>query len=137
MVIYALDASAILRYLDNEAGANRVEAIIRGHLEGVHLAVVSAVHWGEVAGCIYKHHGQRMLEAVLSRLTGFGFEVIPVTAERAVSAAKIKADKKIPYIDAFGVDLAADSPNHVFVTADFDVKTAAQDVKIEFLPKNT
>lgn len=131
---FALDASAILRYLDNEAGASRVEEIIRGHLEGTHNAAVLAIHWGEVAGSVYKSYGQRMQANIMSRLAGFDFEIIPVTAERAVRAAVIKADKKIPYVDAFGVEFAASSPNHVFVTADFDLKAAAQDTRIEFLP---
>ncbi len=35
---------------------------------------------------------------------------------------------------AFGVELAADSAEHILVTADFDVKPAERDVHIEFLP---
>ena len=34
MVTYALDASAVLRYLDGEAGADRVAEIIESHLAG-------------------------------------------------------------------------------------------------------
>lgn len=134
MVTYALDASAVLRYLDNEAGAGRVEEIIRGHLGGIHKTAVLAIHWGEIAGSIYKNYGQNILAIIMSRLAGFHFEIIPVTAERAVGAAVVKADKKIPYVVAFGVDWAATSPDHVFVTADFDLKAACQDIRIEFLP---
>ncbi len=36
-------------------------------------------------------------------------------------------------MDAFGAELA-DSPDHVLVTADFDLKSAHKDIKIEFLP---
>jgi hypothetical protein len=57
-----------------------------------------------------------------------------VTAERAVSSAVIKHERGIPYADAFGVDLAGDSAEHVLVTADFDVQPAKQLVRIEFLP---
>jgi hypothetical protein len=60
-------------------------------------------------------------------------EVVAVTAERAVNSAVIKQGRKIPYADAFGVDLAGDSAEHVLVTADFDVEPAKQDVRIEFL----
>ncbi len=134
MVNYALDASAVLRYLDNEAGADRVEEIIRGHLAETHKTAVLAIHWGEVAGSIYRNYGQNMLAIVMSRLAGFHFEIIPVTAERAIRAAVLKADKKIPYVDAFGVEWAAISPDHIFVTADFDLKAAGQDIQIEFLP---
>ncbi len=134
MVIYVLDASAILRYLDGEAGAERVKVIIKQHLAGKSRAMVSAVHWGEVAGIVRKRHGEAGMDAALSRLSAFGLEVVPVTAERAVHSAVIKHERKIPYADAFGVDLAGDLPEHVLLTADFDVKPAKQDVRIEFLP---
>lgn len=135
MTTYALDASAILRYLDNEAGADRVEEIISGHLKGTGKAAVLTVHWGEIAGCIYKNYGSNMLAVVMSRLAGFNFELISISADRAVRAAVLKADKKIPYIDAFGIEFAASSSDHVFVTADFDLKAGEEEARIEFLPR--
>jgi hypothetical protein len=57
-----------------------------------------------------------------------------VDADRAVRAALIRVKTSIPYVDAFGVELTADSRERVFVTADFDFKAASRDVKIEFLP---
>ncbi len=134
MVTYALDASAILRYLDGEAGSDRVKQIIKGHLAGTGRVVVSAIHWGEVAGIVCKRHGRPGMEEALSRLVAFEFEIVPVTADRAVHSALIKNGRRIPYADAFGVDLASDSADHVLVTADFDVKAAEDDVRIEFLP---
>ena len=132
---YALDASAVLRYLDGEAGSERVAEIIKDHLAGRLKAIISAIHWGEVAGVTCKAHGRQAADLVLSRLYSFGLEVVPVTAERAQRAALIKVRRKISYADAFGVDLVSDAPEHVLVTADFDLKAAAHDVKIEFLPR--
>ena len=134
MVTYVLDASAILRYLDNEAGADRVAAIIKAHIAGEARAIVSDLHWGEIAGVVYKRHGAGTMDKVMSRLDAFGFESAPVTRARAVDAAIIKVQTGIPYADALGVQLASDSSDHVFVTADFDVKPAADRVRIEFLP---
>jgi predicted nucleic acid-binding protein len=134
VVIYALDASAILRYLDGEAGADVVSRIIKGHLAGKHEVVVSAIHWGEVAAIVCRRHGRAGMHSALSRLSAFGFEIVPVTADRAVHSALIKVEKKIPFADAFGVDLAGDSAEHVLVTADFDLKAAEKDVRIQFLP---
>lgn len=134
MVTYVLDASVILRYLDGEAGSERVREIIKGHLAGRCRAAVSAVHWGEVAGIVWKRHGRGGMDAALGRLAAFGFEIVPVTGERAVKTAMIKQERKIPYADAFGVELAGESDEHVLVTADFDGKVAENDVRIEFLP---
>jgi PIN domain nuclease of toxin-antitoxin system len=134
MVTYVLDSSAILRYLDDEPGAARVSEIIKSHLAGRCEAIVSSLHWGEVAGITYKVHGRQAVDLVLSRLNAFGLEVVTVDADRAVRASFVKVRRGIPYVDAFGVELAGNSEDHVFVTADFDFKPASRDVKIEFLP---
>jgi PIN domain nuclease of toxin-antitoxin system len=134
MVTYVLDSSAILRYVDDEAGAARVAEIIKSHLAGRCIAIVSAVHWGEVAGITCKAHGKQAMELLLSRLSAFGVQVVAVDADRAVRASLIKVKRDLPYVDAFGVELAGDSGQHVFVTADFDFKVASRDVVIEFLP---
>lgn len=132
---YALDTSAVLRYLDGEAGAARVAEILKEHIAGRHRAVISAIHWGEVAGVTCEAHGREAVDLVVSRLYSFGLEIVPATAERALRAALIKVRRKISYADAFGVELVSNAPEHVLVTADFDLKAAANDVKIEFLPR--
>ena len=134
MLTYVLDSSAILRYLDGEAGAGRVNELIKAHLAGRAAVIISAIHWGEVAGITFKLHGPEGLRVVLDRLGKFGFEIAPATADRALRSALIKAQKKIPYADAFGIELAGDSADHILITADFDVKPAESDVHIEFLP---
>jgi predicted nucleic acid-binding protein len=135
MVTYVLDSSAILRYLDGEAGADRVAEIIASHLDGQCRAVMSAVHWGEVAGQTCKARGSQAMDLVVSRLRAFGLQVVAADAGRAVAAALIKLKWRIPYMDAFGLELAAGISEGVFVTADFDFKAASADAAIEFLPK--
>lgn len=134
MVTYILDSSAILRYLDDEAGAARVSAIIKSHLAGKCEVMVSALHWGEVAGITCKVHGKAAMELVLARLEAFGFLAVPADADRAVRASLIKLKRNVPYADAFGIELVAESPDRCLVTADFDFKSASSDVKLEFLP---
>src|ERR1035441_3495652 len=112
MVSYVLDSSAILRYVDDEAGAARVAGIIKSHLAGRCVAVVSALHWGEVAGITCKAHGKQAMDLLLSRLSAFGLQVAAADADRAVRAALIKLKRDLPYVDAFGVELA-DSEEHV------------------------
>ena len=131
---YVLDASAVLRYLDDEAGAQRISEIIKSHLAGRCEVLISALHWGEIAGIVHKVHGRDAMNLALSRLNAFGFQIIPVSGERAVRASLIKLKKSIPYVDSFGVELAADLLDSVLVTADFDLKPAHREVKIEFLP---
>ncbi len=134
MVTYVLDSSAVLRYLDDDAGAARVAEIIKSHLAGRSEAIISALHWGEVAGITCKLHGREGMELVLSRLSAFGLQVVAADADRAVGAALIRLKRGLPYVDAFGVELATGARDRVFVTADFDFKPASRDATIEFLP---
>jgi len=134
MVTYVLDSSAILRYLEDEPGAALVSEITKSHLAGRCEAIISALHWGEVAGITCKIHGRQAMDLALSRLNAFGLEIVSADADRAVRASLVKLKRGIPYVDAFGVELAADSGDRVFVTADFDFKPASREVAIEFLP---
>lgn len=136
MVTYALDASAVLRYLDDEAGAARVSEIIKSHLAGGCEVVISALHWGEIAGIVHKVYGRAAMDLALSRLNAFGFQIISADGNRAVRASLIKLKKGIPYVDSFAVELASTLPDCVLVTADFDLKPAHRDITIEFLPAN-
>jgi len=96
--------------------------------------VICSLHWGEIAGQTCKQRGTKAMELVLTRLSAFGLQVVAVNADRAVRAALLKFKTALPYVDAFGVELTAESRERVFVTADFDFKAANRDIKIEFLP---
>ncbi len=134
MVTYALDASALLRFIDKEAGAEQVRAILQGLLSGKHRVLVCALHWGEVAGNLFRKKGPHVQQQVMDRLSYLGLELVPATPDRAVRAAILKVELKIPYVDAFGVELAQNTPC-TFVTADYDLKPAVNRAKIQFLPK--
>ena len=135
MVTYVLDASAVIRYLDNEPGAERVEQIFIMVRSGLCLASISAVNWGEVAGKIASRRGKKAAEEILPLILNFGLTVTPADGRRAERAGLIKIKYNMPYADAFGVELARDSPDHILVTADFDAQPAEQDIRIEFLAK--
>ena len=46
----------------------------------------------------------------------------------------MRVDRKITYADAFALDLAMDSAEHVLVTADYGFKAVEDVARIEFLP---
>lgn len=57
MNVYILDSSALIRYIDNEAGAERVEHILKACVAGTVQVQISALQWGEVAGNIRTRFG--------------------------------------------------------------------------------
>jgi len=134
VVTFVLDASAVIRLLDGQAGSQRVRWIFAESRKGKSRMAISAVNWGEVIVFIAKRRDRQSLEALSARLIGFGLMVVQVDTDRAKRAGLIRVTHNIPYADACGVELAADSVEHILVTADFDVKPAERDVHIEFLP---
>jgi PIN domain nuclease of toxin-antitoxin system len=134
MTVYVLDSSAILRYIDNETGADRVRAILVEGLQSSARLYLSAVQWGEIAGKLYKRLGAEGQSSGMNILLLSRAEIIPADADYAVRAARLKVDHGISYADAFALDLAMSSPDHVLVTADYGFKSVETLARIEFLP---
>jgi predicted nucleic acid-binding protein len=134
MTAYVLDASALIRYLDNEPGAERIDAIIGECLAGRARSFVSAIQWGEVAGNVRKRFGALQELQAMNGLQATEVEIVSASAEQAVRAADLKVDRKISYADAFALDLAMQSGEHVLVTADYGFKVVDDLARIEFLP---
>jgi len=134
MLTHVLDASAIMRFLDGEAGAPEVKQILQSADDGASRAIISAVNWGEIVHNLIKRHGLAIANQIERRLNHHALQIIPASATRAAHAGLIKFNYKISYADSFGVELAFDSPDHILVTADYGVKPAERDIRIEFLP---
>jgi PIN domain nuclease of toxin-antitoxin system len=134
VAIFVFDSSALLRYHDDEAGADRVEEILVASSRGMSEICISALQWGEIAATLRKRYSAHEQETRLQRLMQLSFRIIQVDAECAVRAAAIRVDRKIGFADAFAVELALDSPEHVLITADYGFKAVADLIRIEFLP---
>jgi predicted nucleic acid-binding protein len=134
VAIFVFDSSAVLRYQDDEAGAERVEAILEACSRGGDEICISAIQWGEIAAILRKRYGAQEQEIMLHRLMQLNLRIIQVNAECAVRAAAIRVDRKMAFADAFAVELALDSPEHVLITADYDFEAVEDLVRVEFLP---
>lgn len=135
MTVYVLDSSALIRYVDNEPGGDQVNLVLKACVAGRAELYISAVQWGEVAGNLRKRFGAAKEESILSSLLPSEAEIVPADGERAVRAAELKVDHKIAYADAFALDLAMESTDHVLVTADYGFKDVEDLARIEFLPQ--
>jgi predicted nucleic acid-binding protein len=134
MTVYVLDSSAVLRYIDKEAGADRMIAIFKTCVRRQAEVRISAVQWGEIAGNLRRKVGASNQSRILDSLIPFELEIVSATGERAVRAAELRVDRKISYADAFALNLAMDSSDHVLVTADYGFQAVDDLVRIEFLP---
>jgi len=131
---YVLDSSTALRYFDDGPGADRFEEILSACAGQKADLTISAVQWGEIAGKLRKRFGASDERRILSHLLPSEARIVAATADRAVHAAQLKVDHNLAYADAFALDLAMDSSDHVLITADYGFKEAADLAQIEFLP---
>jgi len=139
MTSYILDASALLRFTDKEAGFERVQKLLVQAARGECTLLLSAVNWGEIVAALFKRANSlpsRMVRAnaLKASLLALPLTVTPVTRELAEDAAALKCDHKIPLADAFAGSLAM-REDATLVTADYDFKNVpAGLIKIDFLP---
>lgn len=139
MTTWVLDASAILRYTDQEPGHKRVRELFKQAAKGEAELLLSAVNWGEIVGALYKRVGMMRARTIAGSLAVLPINIAPVDAAHAEAAAIFKCDFKVPYADAFAgaLTLAHSAPPRraTLLTADFDFKSVpAGTIKIEFLP---
>jgi ribonuclease VapC len=134
MTAYVLDSSALIRYIDDEPGAERVEELLSACAAGKAELCISAMQWGEVAGNLRKRLGKVQEERILSSVLPSESEIIPLTGDRAVLAAGIKVDRNLSYADSIALELAMSFKDHVLVTADFGFKAVEDLARVEFLP---
>ncbi len=134
MIKYVLDSSSLIRYIDNESGADRLEEILGESVAGHAAVLVPAIQWGEVAGNLRKRMGPSHEKRILSGLLPVESEIVSADAECAIRAADLRVDRKISYADAFALELAMKSRDHVLVTADYGFKVVDDLARIEFLP---
>jgi len=130
---YVLDASSLLRFLDDEAGAARMEDLLNQARLGKAELLLSAVNWGEIVYVLARAHGSAQAQRMVASLRSLPLTIVGASAAHAEQAAWFKDQFRVPYADAFAGALA-ESEHVPLVTADYDFKTAAAEMKIEFLP---
>ena len=130
---YVLDASALLRYVDNEPGGGEVEKLLNRSLDGDIQLFMSVVNWGEVLHSVLKNHGQAAMEAFESHYQSLPIRMLVVDQVVARVAAELRFRFKIPYADAFAAAAAVQNQATV-VTADYDFTLVRGTVKVQFLP---
>jgi predicted nucleic acid-binding protein len=132
---YVLDSSALLRYIDDEAGSDTVLRVFKEARDGQCRLLMSAVNWGEVIFVTAKAHGVDAARELAAHLRCMPFQVVPVEPSDAEGAALFRHNFKVPYADAFAGHLAL-REDAALITADFDFKSLPNiPIKLEFLPK--
>lgn len=128
-----LDSYAILTYLQNEAGADRVKTILQAAQAGTDEAYLPAINLGEIIYIVERKRGLEEAQKTLSALRQLPIIMLPADEESILAAAHIKAQYSISYADAFVV-ASAQKLGAVILTGDPEFESVAGLVEIERLP---
>ena len=100
------DSFAILKYYQDEPGADRVEKLLRSAQRGQLKALMSEINLGEVYYLTIRRIGLEPAKENLERLLNLPIEIISPHSELIMRAAEIKAQFAISYADCFAVATA-------------------------------
>ena len=129
MKTYVLDASALMTFFENRAGADKVEALLVGAADAERPLAMSVVNWGEVYYSIWRAHGEQAAIAKLRAIAQLPIQVFDVDMEMAKQAASLRAQHNLPYADCFAAALAQ-SRKATVVTSDKDFERAGSAIKV-------
>lgn len=130
---YVLDASALLRFIEDQPGASRIEELLNLAQRAEIRILLSAVNWGEIYYVIVRLRGEAQASFYSARFRNLPIEIVAADWRRAESAGRFLERFKVPYADSFAGSLAADE-SATLVTADYDFKAVEDTVGVEFLP---
>ncbi|MFZ0704312.1 MAG: PIN domain-containing protein [Candidatus Korobacteraceae bacterium] len=133
MTRYVLDASAVLRYVEDGPGAMKVERILQDARNAACEVLISAVNWGEVLYVLRRKLDHRNAAVTTRSLRSLPLLIVDAREADAEAAAEFKERYLIAYADCFAAALARGT-RATLITSDFDFKVCQSALSIDFLP---
>lgn len=136
MKTYVLDTSALLAYIENEAGVDQVETLLLEALdEGVTL-MVSVVSLIEVFYISLREQGETIARARLQLLKALPITIEEVSIKEIEAIGTLKSMHKVSFADSCIASLAMER-RAVLVHKDPEFNAIAQlaQLKLPFKPK--
>jgi predicted nucleic acid-binding protein len=131
--LYVLDANALLDFVEDGPGAERMERLFQDARNGPPL-LMSVVNWGEVFYHSWQQRGEEFARKTISDLSSFPIELVAIDASQSIQAGEIKVRHKVPYVDCLAAALAI-SRQAVLVTSDRDFEKLGRRIQILWLPR--
>ena len=131
--VYVLDSFAVIAFLNNEEGSDKVEKLLKDASKGVIKIFMHAINLGEVFYTVFRESGEMQALNVYGKVRQFPVEFVEDLSEPfLLSTAKIKGSYPISYADAFAVATAIEKTG-IIVTGDPELKRVEMDKIVEIL----
>ncbi len=127
-----LDSYALIAYLENERGADRVEELFEEAKQKSFQILMSMINWGEVYYSIFRTKGEEKAEEALLIIQQLPIKIINIQKEIVYQASRFKGKYRIAFGDCFAAALAV-RENCKVITGDKEFKKLESEVEIEWL----
>ncbi len=101
-----LDACALLRWLQDEAGASRVELFLNGAATGHYQVLMHIMNLGEVIYIIAKDFGWDLAQRKKEEIGLLPISILPFSEANFWQAVELKAHHAMSYADCFAAAAA-------------------------------
>ena len=129
---YVLDSYALIAFFEDEAGAQRVEEILKEMLAGKVKGYLCIVNWGEIYYITLREQGGEQAETVIRQIRKFPLHLMDADREQTYQAAKLKGKYPLAYADCFAASLAM-KLKATLVTGDPEFKILQDFLSIDWI----
>jgi len=129
---FVLDSYALIAFFEDEAGAQRVEEILKEMLAGKVKGYLCIVNWGEIYYITLREQGGEQAETVIRQIRNFPLHLMDADREQTYQAAKLKGKYPLAYADCFAASLAM-KLKATLVTGDPEFKILQDFLSIDWI----
>ena len=127
-----LDSYAVLAFLFQEQGHEKVVTLFEKAAEADTNLLIAAPNWAEVRYMVERKIGTAQWHETRAKLLGLPIEVVTVDRDLAELAGEIKATRKMSLADCFAAALAKQKKVEIY-TGDQEFKALSSELKIIWL----
>ena len=127
-----LDSWALLCYLEQEPGFEKMIDLFEKALESSKPLLMCIVNWGEVYYQVMRRFGDQKAQDIEQLIHTLPITLIEANIELTREAARVKATKRMAYADCFAVALARLRKAELY-TGDNEFKAVEKDIKVVWL----
>lgn len=130
-----LDSYALLAFLFQEPGHEKVVALFEKAAESDKSLLIAAPNWAEVRYMVERKAGLAQWREARARLLGLPIEIVPADQELAELAGEIKATQKMSLADCFAAALAKHRKVDIY-TGDPEFRSVESELRIVWLSRS-
>ena len=133
MTTYCLDTFALISYLHNEKGADKVQQLLNSAKAKKAQLFMHKINLGELYYTVYRQEGENEADLIYGRIKEFPIQFTDDLSEGfLLTAARLKGSYKMSYADSFAAALSIQK-KLILVTGDPEFKPLEIDERIKIL----